>query len=73
MRHPDCDGRKEQHHQRTSTEVDRRSGETGIEDTEWDTGGSETTTGTDVSSATECQIVENGVGVDLTDEDFEEW
>ena len=42
-----------------------------IEDAEGDSSSGKSTTGCDVSSATECQIAQNRVGVNLGRKDFE--
>lgn len=69
---PNGDGSEKQHEQATGAPVDRRTGETRVEDTERHASSGETTAGTDVTGTTVRQVLLDGVGVDLTDEHLEE-
>ena len=69
---PDRQCNIEQHDQRTHAEVDTRSSEPGVEDTEGQSSRSETTSSGDVTRTTECQVREDRVRVDLGGEDFED-
>ena len=71
-RSPNSQAGKQQHHDQSGSEVDRRASETGVQHTEGNTRGGETTTGTDIPGTTEGQILLDRVGVDLADEHLEE-
>ena len=72
---PTCPERQsdiEQHHQGPHSEIDTRAGEAGVEDAERDARCCETTTRRDVPRATECQVGQNRVSIDLCRENFED-
>lgn len=69
---PYGDGRVEQEEQITHAHVDTRPSESGVKDREGYTRCRETTAGGDVASTTIAQIVQDGLGVDLGGEDFED-
>ena len=69
---PDGESGEKQHHQEPSTEIDGRTGETRVQDTERNPGRRKTTSRADISSTSERQILRQGIGIDLTDEDLEE-
>jgi hypothetical protein len=69
--HPEGRGDVEHHEGETHAEVDRRAGESRVEDREVDSGGGKTSTGSDVPSASERQVGQDRIGVDLRREDLE--
>ena len=69
---PDGHGDVEEHDQHSHAHVDTRPCESGVEDTEGQTSGCETSTSGDIASTTEGQVGQDGVGVDLRGEDFED-
>ena len=71
MRNPHRHGGIEQEEEIPHPHIYARTSKSGIEDAEGDSTSGETTTGCDVSGTTECQIAQNGVGVNLGREDFE--
>lgn len=71
MRNPNRHGGIEQDEKIPHAHVYARTSKSGIEDAEGDSSSSESTTGCDVSSTTECQIAQNRVRVDLGRKDFE--
>ena len=71
MRNPHRHGGIEQEEEIPHSHIYARTSKSGIEDAEGDSTSGETTTGCDVSGTTECQIAQNGVGVNLGREDFE--
>ena len=65
VRRPEREGDIEEHQQRAHAEVDARTGEAREKDAERDPGRRKATAGSDVSRATEGQVVQDRVGVDL--------
>lgn len=69
---PDGQCREEQDDDRSDTQIDGGSCESGVEDAEGDSSRCKSSTGGDVSSTTKVQVAQNGVSVDLGREDFED-
>ncbi|KAH3679225.1 hypothetical protein WICPIJ_008694 [Wickerhamomyces pijperi] len=57
----------------SGTHVDGGTSESGVKNRKWDTSSGETSTGGDITSTTDRQIVCQGGGVDLTNKDFKDW
>lgn len=71
MGNPDRHGGVKQQKQIPHTHVYARTSETRIENAEGDAGCGKSTTGSNISSTTKCQVAQDGVGIDLGGEDFE--
>jgi hypothetical protein len=65
VRDPDRYRRVEQEEKVTHAHVDTWSSEAGVQDAEGYSSRGEPSTGSDVSCASECEIAQDGIGVDL--------
>ena len=65
---PDRTGGKQQHQQRSGSKIDRRAGETRVQDTVRNTGSCETTSSSNVPGTTVGHVLKQRIGIHLTDE-----
>jgi hypothetical protein len=70
---PDGHGDIEQHNESAHSHINAGTGEPRIQNREGEACGGKSSARSDVAGSAKRQVGENGVGVDLSGEDFEDW